>query len=240
MSDFDRYSTVDEIRERFDHDVERFSNLDAGQAAVIDSPLHLDLIARVAAAATPGARDLLDVGCGAGNYTLKLMQRLPLQRCMLLDLSRPMLDRAVQRVTAAGMPEVEAVQADIRDADLGGPRFDVIVAAQCLHHLRGEDEWRRVFAKLLAALTPGGSLWISDSIASTLPGVEDVIWDRWRDYLTDLDGPDYAAKVEAYVRKEDTPRPLVWQLDLLRDVGFEAVDVLHKHSRFASFGGVRA
>ena len=36
-------STVDEIRERFDNDVERFSDLEQGQVASIDSPLHLDL-----------------------------------------------------------------------------------------------------------------------------------------------------------------------------------------------------
>ena len=32
-------STVDEIRERFDNDVERFSNLATGQSATIDAPL---------------------------------------------------------------------------------------------------------------------------------------------------------------------------------------------------------
>jgi hypothetical protein len=32
-------STVDEIRQRFDADVERFSNLDVGQSATVDAPL---------------------------------------------------------------------------------------------------------------------------------------------------------------------------------------------------------
>jgi glycerol uptake facilitator-like aquaporin len=32
-------STVDEIRQRFDADVERFSNLDTGQSATVDAPL---------------------------------------------------------------------------------------------------------------------------------------------------------------------------------------------------------
>ena len=32
-----------------------------------------------------------------------------------------------------------------------------------------------------------------------------------------------------YVEQEDTPRPLVYQLDLLRKVGFAQVEVLHKH-----------
>ncbi len=43
----------------------------------------------------------------------------------------------------------------------------------------------------------------------------------------------------AYVEKKDTPRPLLFQLDLLRRVGFTQVEVLHKHVCFAAFGAVR-
>lgn len=60
-------STINEIRARFDADVERFSNLDTGQSTTIDAPLVLELIAEAAAATTPNATHLLDIGCGAGN-----------------------------------------------------------------------------------------------------------------------------------------------------------------------------
>jgi tRNA (cmo5U34)-methyltransferase len=62
---------------------------------------------------------------------------------------------------------------------------------------------------------------------------------RWGDYLKNLKDEKYRDHVMAYVEKEDTPRSLGFQLDLMRSVGFEHVDVLHKHNRFASFGGVR-
>lgn len=42
-------SSVDEIRQRFDADVERFSNLATGQSATVDAPLVLDLITGAAA-----------------------------------------------------------------------------------------------------------------------------------------------------------------------------------------------
>jgi tRNA (cmo5U34)-methyltransferase len=45
--------------------------------------------------------------------------------------------------------------------------------------------------------------------------------------------------VFAYVEQEDTPRPLLFELDLLREVGFAQVDVLHKTVRFAAFGAVK-
>src|SRR5262249_45024862 len=93
-------STVDEIRRRFDADVERFSNLETGQSATIDAPLVLELISQAAAAATPQAKSMLDVGCGAGNYSLKLLERLPGMDVTLVDLSAPMLERAKERVQA--------------------------------------------------------------------------------------------------------------------------------------------
>jgi len=37
-------STIEEIKERFDNDVERFSNLDTGQASTIDAKISLELI----------------------------------------------------------------------------------------------------------------------------------------------------------------------------------------------------
>ena len=94
-------STVDEIRQRFDADVERFSNLETGQSATVDAPLAMALVAQAAAATTPHARHVLDVGCGAGNYTLKLLEHLPNLDVTLIDLSRPMLDRATERVGRA-------------------------------------------------------------------------------------------------------------------------------------------
>src|SRR4051812_27129014 len=145
-------STPEEIRRRFDNDVERFSNLETGQSATIDAPLGLELIASAAAAVNPHAGALLDVGCGAGNYTLKLMQRLPLRSVTLIDLSRAMLDRAVQRIGAAGTIEVTAVQSDIRAASLPEGAFDIAVAAATLHHLRDEAEWIAVFAAIHRAL----------------------------------------------------------------------------------------
>src|SRR5438034_7780463 len=94
-------SSVDEIRRRFDADVERFSNLETGQSATVDAPLALALVAEAAAATTPHARHVLDVGCGAGNYTLQLLEHLPNRNATLIDLSQPMLDRARERISQA-------------------------------------------------------------------------------------------------------------------------------------------
>lgn len=233
-------STVEEIRQRFDDDVERFSNLDTGQSATVDAPLAMALVAEAAAATTPHARHVLDVGCGAGNYTLKLLERLPNLDATLIDLSQPMLDRASERVGRATTGRVTTIRGDIRDVELPDGRFDIVLAAAVLHHLRTDTEWRDVFTKFHRALRPGGSVWVFDLVESSIPAVEQLMRRRYGEYLTGLKGEAYRDHVFAYVEKEDTPRPLLFQLDLLREVGFAQVDVLHKNVCFAAFGAVKA
>jgi tRNA (cmo5U34)-methyltransferase len=232
-------STVDEIRQRFDADVERFSNLETGQSATVDAPLALELIAQAAAATTPHARHVLDVGCGAGNYTLKLLERLPNLDVTLIDLSQPMLDRARLRVSPATTGRIMTIQGDIREVQLVDGEFDIVLAAAVLHHLRADEEWQAVLAAFHRTLRPGGSIWLFDLVESSIPSVQELMRQRYGDYLTRLKDEAYRDHVFAYVEKEDTPRPLLFQLDLLRRVGFEQIEVLHKNVCFAAFGAVK-
>ncbi len=232
-------STVDEIRQRFDADVERFSDLETGQSATVDAPLAMALVAEAATATTPHARHILDLGCGAGNYTLKLLERLPNLDATLIDLSQPMLDRARERVSQATAGRITTIRGDIRNVELPDGQFDIVLAAAVLHHLRADQEWRDVFTAFHRALRPGGSVWVFDLVDSSIPAVQELIRQRYGAYLTRLKGEAYRDDVFAYVEKEDTPRPLLFQLDLLRQVGFAQVEVLHKNVSFAAFGAVK-
>ncbi len=232
-------SSVDEIRQRFDADVERFSNLETGQSATVDAPLAMALVAQAAAAVTPGARQVVDVGCGAGNYTLRLLELLPNLDVTLIDLSQPMLDRAAERVERATRGHVTRIQSDIRELELPEASCDVILASAVLHHLRTDAEWNDVFAKFHRALRPGGSIWIFDLIESSTAVVQTLMWKRYGEYLSNFKDEAYRDDVFRYIEREDTPRSLMFQLDLLRQVGFCEVEILHKNSCFAAFGAIK-
>ncbi len=234
-------STIEEIRLRFDNDVERFSKLETGQSAQIDAPLAMELITQAAVASTPSIRRVLDIGCGAGNNTIKLRQVYGRDfDSDLLDLSEPMLSRAEARVREAGAGEINIWQNDFRDAKLPDGAFDVILAAAVLHHLRDDADWLAAFQKIHRLLAPGGSVWITDLVSHETEGVHSMMWSRYGDYLEQLGGEDYRDKVFAYIDKEDSPRPVTYQLDLLRRVGFCQVELLHKNSCFAAFGAIKS
>ncbi|MGN6193662.1 MAG: class I SAM-dependent methyltransferase [Ginsengibacter sp.] len=232
-------STVTEIRERFDKDVERFSNLQTGQQSTLDAEISLELITESAKRICPQALRLLDIGCGAGNYTLKMLSKLPQLSCTLIDISQPMLNRAYERVTKVTDKKISLINADIRDAGLQNDEYHIILAGAVLHHLRDDADWEFVFTKLFHILKPGGCLMISDLVTQDTEVLNNYMWEKYGDYLEKLGGVDYRKKVLAYVEKEDSPRSLNYQLNLMKKVGFKSVEVLHKNICFAAYGGVK-
>ena len=232
-------STVDEIKERFDNDVDRFSNLDTGQLSTIDAKISLELITEASKRIVPNAENLLDVGCGGGNYSLMMLTKIPNLNCTLVDLSKPMLDKAFERVSQKTKNNVTSLQGDIREVELKENHYDIILAGAVLHHLREDNDWKTTFEKLFKLLRSGGCLMISDLITQDTELLNEYTWERYGNYLEGLSGKEYRQKVLDYVAKEDSPRSMNYQLDLMKQVGFSKVEILHKNMCFGAFGGIK-
>jgi len=232
-------SSLEEIKKRFDNDVARFSNLEIGQTSTIDAPLAMELIAQAAVKSTTNIRQVLDIGCGAGNNTIKLLQYASPFDCDLIDLSLPTLEKARERISSVNSGKIKTIQGDFRKIELPDQRYDVILAAAVLHHLRGNQDWETAFNKLYSLTAPGGSIWITDLVSHESVAVHSLMWERYGEYLCSMGGADYTTKVFEYIDREDSPKPVTYQLDLLRKVGFKHIDLLHKNSCFAAFGAIK-
>jgi tRNA (cmo5U34)-methyltransferase len=232
-------STTEEIKNRFDKDVERFSDLTTGQASTIDAKISLELITEASKRIVPRAENLLDIGCGAGNYTLMMLAKIPNLNCTLIDLSKPMLDKAYERVSKETNSKVEVIQGDLREVALKKNHYDIILAGAVLHHLRDDMDWETTFVKLFSLLKHGGCLMISDLITQDTELLNEYTWERYGDYLEGLGGTEYRENVLAYVAKEDSPRSMNYQIDLMKRVGFRSVEILHKNMCFGAFGGIK-
>lgn len=235
----DKKSTISEIEERFDVDVERFSRLETGQQAVTDAPIMLELISKLAVTVRADASNLLDIGCGAGNNTIAVLRNKPGINCDLVDLSTAMLERATGRLESEKTGEVRTYHGDFRDVDVPSSHYDIIIAAAVLHHLRDDADWEKSFGKIYELLKPGGALFVSDIVTHEDESIQAEMWSRYGAYLEQLGGRDYREKVFEYIDIEDSPRSLTYQLELMKKVGFSKTDVLHKNSCFAAFVGIK-
>lgn len=104
-----------------------------------------ELLARV-----PGpVRTAVDLGCGPGNSTERVLARWPGARVTALDSSPDMVAAARAR-----LPGVEVIEADLAGWDDPGP-FDLLLANAVLQWVPDHEA---VFPALLGRLAPGGSL----------------------------------------------------------------------------------
>lgn len=156
-----------------------------------------------------------------------------------MDLSYPMLKRSKERIQVLTNGTIEIIQKDIRETDIGTKKFDIVIASAVLHHLRNNKEWKAVFKKIYDSLTDGSSFWIQDLISHEDDRIQKMNMKSWGDYLTKQGGKSYKNDVFDYMEKEDTPRSITFQLELLKEVGFGKTEILHKNSVFGSFGAIK-
>jgi tRNA (cmo5U34)-methyltransferase len=239
MNKQNRKSSVEEIRAKFDGMTERYTDLENGQDTALDSPLCMELISKAASIYNHDAKTIMDLGCGGGNYIVKLTTLLPNVNVTLVDISSNMLNVAKSRVQKMISGEVQILQSDFREAVFENNDYDIITAATTLHHLRTEEEWELVFTKIYQALKPGGSFWISDIIIDEQVEMDQFMNKGWFNWIENTHGMDKLIHTKEQFQREDTPQTLNFQLDLMKKVGFKTTHILHKHYNFAAFGAIK-
>jgi trans-aconitate 2-methyltransferase len=97
-----------------------------------------------------GDETVLDAGCGTGNVTRVLLERLPRGHVIAVDAAPSMVEQARELLPAA----VDVRRADLLELTLDEPA-DAILSTATFHWIGDHD---RLFANLHRALKPGGRL----------------------------------------------------------------------------------
>ncbi len=97
-----------------------------------------------------GEETVLDAGCGSGRVTELLAQRLPRGRVIAVDASPSMVAAARERLGE----RAEVLVMDLEELELAEP-LDAILSTATFHWIPDHE---RLFARLRAALRPGGRL----------------------------------------------------------------------------------
>jgi trans-aconitate 2-methyltransferase len=97
-----------------------------------------------------GDETVLDAGCGSGRVTQALIERLPKGRVIAVDASPSMARAARERLG----PDADVRMLDLLELELQEP-VDAVLSTATFHWIA---DHQRLFARLHAALRPGGQL----------------------------------------------------------------------------------
>lgn len=121
--------------------------------------------------ALDAAPRVLDIGAGYGVVTEEVLRAFPAARVTLQDYSRPMLDRARERL-AGHADRLTWVVCDLTNpawAERAGGPFDLAVSAIVLHNLPRTDDIFACYRAIRTLLAPGARFLNCDRFAD---GVE--------------------------------------------------------------------
>jgi trans-aconitate 2-methyltransferase len=124
-----------------------------------------DVLGRLAGVA--GDATVLDVGCGTGRVTERLVELVPRGRVLAFDASPAMVELARARLGN----RAEVWCQDVISLELAKP-VDVVVSNAVLHWVADHERMWRVLA---AALRPGGRLEVQCGGQGNIAGVREVI-----------------------------------------------------------------
>jgi trans-aconitate 2-methyltransferase len=155
-----------------------------------------------------GDEVVLDAGVGSGRVAAELMKRLPHGRLVAVDGSAAMIEKARERLG----DEVTYMVADLAELEVA-ESVDLIFSTATFHWITDHD---RLFARLKAALKPGGRL------VAQCGGEGNVA--------------EYA---QAIVRAAADPRFAPHFADLAAMWNFAAPDVTEERLRNAGFSAAR-
>jgi tRNA (cmo5U34)-methyltransferase len=128
----------------------------------------------------PGRRRVLELGCGTGNYSLRLAargrERWPDLQLTLVDASQEMLDVTRTRLAAAGRSGDAYICARFEALAFAPNSFDLVTSCISVHHVADK---RALFTRLLRQLAPGGEVLLGDQMRGGTERAHALNWQRW-------------------------------------------------------------
>ena len=187
----------------------------------------------------PSAKNIVDLGCGSGLFTVLIREKLPLAHIHAIDFSEPMLGLARERLLKAFGDESNITfhQADYTTAPLPA-ECCAIVSSLSIHHLDDSDK-RALFGKIHSGLKSGGVFVNADHTAGPTPDVEAAYQSLWMFQIRAAGATEQQIADSLFRQQEDRRSPVEAQLTWMREAGFHDADCWYKENCFAVMSGSR-
>lgn len=182
-----------------------------------------------------GTAHVLDLGAGTGLLSHFVRQRFPDAHLAMIDSSEPMLAQAQQRFTRD--PHTAFFLGDYT-VHPWGSEYDAVVSALSIHHL-SDNAKGALFARVLAALKPGGVFVNAEQILQSTPELEAHAKAAWLSEVHALGATEQQIADSLLRQTEDRCSTVADQLTWMREAGLAEAHSAFASGRFAVLFGRR-
>ncbi|MHC5065274.1 MAG: class I SAM-dependent methyltransferase [Planctomycetota bacterium] len=192
-------------------------------------PDYDEMLQRLDANLPAGLQRILELGCGTGNFTLRLVARYPEARITSVDAAAEMLELTRRRVAETGKGAgFETLMTNFEEIDLPHSGFDLVASCISLHHVRDKAA---LFESLHQLLAPGGYFIFADQMAAGSERASDLNWQRWLAFCREEPAcsEEEIDQLLAHSEAHDHYAPIYEQMRQLESAGFTEIDCVWRN-----------
>jgi len=171
-------------------------------------------------------KKILELGCGSGLLSQRIVKKFPTAEIHLLDLSGDILEQC--RIHLNEPENIKFIQADFKDLKFEAGSYDLIYSSIAIHHII-DAEKKKLFANVYEWLKPKGVFIYADQTR----GATDEIYnkhiahwkkasvelgannDEWNEWMLHQNSHDYHVDFETqllYLKEAGFPlRDIIWR-----------------------------
>jgi trans-aconitate 2-methyltransferase len=199
-------------------------------------PRYDEMVAQLLEYLPPDAQSLVELGCGTGNLSLRLLATFPRATLSFVDASPEMIALTRSRVdqekssTAANLCFL--VQR-FEELDVPERPVDVVVSSISLHHVQDKA---RLYARLRSLMKRGGRFCFADQLRGEPESNHQLNWERWLDFCRER-GHCTAEEIESLLQHaaaHDHYTTLTDHIALLTTAGFSEIDCVWRHGMWGT------
>ncbi len=185
-------------------------------------------------ALVPSASFVLELGCGTGILSLRMLRKYPKAQLTVVDISPAMLEVSRGKLKEY-KDRINFIEKDFNSFD-SKYRFDIIVSSLAVHHLDRKNK-ERLFETAFSMLEPRGCFYLFDCVQGASRDIENLNHKVWMEYMRSQGVPEneigYALERQ---KNHDIRDTLFLQFELFKKIGFVDIDVIWKYYGIAVFG----
>jgi len=176
---------------------------------------------------------ILDLGCGTGNLTQRILDHFPDAQIDVLDLSEEILEESRKRF--ANKSKINYIQADFKNMNLSEVTYDLVMSSIAIHHV--EDPFKlKLYKDVFYSLKTNVVFIFADQTR----GITDEIYFKniecWKSEAFKLGSTEENWNMwMAHQDAHDFHSPVVWHLKNMKKAGFNEVDLLSKYLMWGVF-----